>query len=218
MKKKANIQKLKQYGFKKNKNRYIYSTDIMNGEFVLNISVINENEIKTELIEKAFNEPYTLHLVENVQGTFVGQIRNEYNKILDEIKEKCFEIRAFEWEFSYKILDYAKEKYGSPAEYLWPKFPRNAVCRRQDNQKWYFALLSVQGTKIGLKTNEIVELIDLRAPEIEVPDLLKEQNIYPAYHMNKKHWITIILDGSMPLKNIFEFIDKSYILAKKTKK
>lgn len=215
MKKKANIKKLEQYGFKKNKDIYFYSTDIMNGEFILNISVINENKIQTEVIEKAFNEPYTLHLVENAQGTFVGQVRSQYNKIIDEIKEKCFEINAFEWEYSYKILDYAKEKYASPAEYLWPKFPRNAICRRQDNQKWYFALLSVQGTKIGLDTDEIVELIDLRAPVAEVPDLLKQKNIYPAYHMNKKHWITIILDGSMPLKEIYEFIDKSYLLAKK---
>ncbi len=216
MKKKANIQKLKDYGFKKDKDKYSYSVNIMNGDFTLNIDIINENEIRTELIEKAFNEPYTLHLVEDAQGTFVGQIREQYEKIIDEIKEKCFEIKAFEWEYSYKILDYAKEKYNSPAEYLWEKFPRNAVCRRQDNEKWYFALLSVQGSKIGLKTDEIIELVDLRVPFAEVPNLLKQPNIYPAYHMNKKHWITIILDGSMSLDEIYKFIDRSYELAKKS--
>lgn len=215
MKKRVNIEKLRQYGFKKNKDRYSYSVDIMNGEFTLNIDITDETEIRTELIEKAFNEPYTLHLVESAEGTFVGQVREQYEKIIDEIKEKCFEIKAFEWEYSYKILDYAKEKYNSPAEYLWAKFPRNAVCRRQDNQKWYFALLSVQGSKIGLKTDEIVELVDLRAPIDDVPKLLKQQNIYPAYHMNKKHWVTIILDGSMPLNEIYKFIDQSYELAKK---
>ena len=88
MNKKANIQKLKQFGFRKNKDKYIYSTDIMEGDFTLNIEIINENKIKTELIEKAFNEPYTLHLVEGAEGTFVGQIREEYEKILKEIKEK----------------------------------------------------------------------------------------------------------------------------------
>ena len=215
MKKKANIQKLKQYGFKKKGDKYSYSVDIMNGDFTLNIDILNENEIRTELIEKAFNEPYTLHLVEDAQGTFVGQVREEYEKIIDKIKEKCFEKRAFEWEYSYKILDYAQKKYNSPAEYLWEKFPRNAVCRRQDNEKWYLALLSVQGAKIGLKTDEIVELVDLRAPFDDVPKLLKQPNIYPAYHMNKKHWITIILDGSMPLDEIYKFIDRSYELAKK---
>ena len=215
MNKKANIQKLKQFGFRKNKDKYIYSTDIMEGDFTLNIEIINENEIKTEVIEKAFNEPYTLHLVEGAEGTFVGQIREEYEKILKEIKEKCFEMNVFEWEYSYKILEYAKEKYDSDAEYLWPKFPRNAVCRRNDNEKWYFAILSVQGSKIGLKTDNIVELIDLRATVDDVPKLISQPNFYPAYHMNKKHWFTIVLDGSVSIEEIYKYIDISYTLAKK---
>ena len=215
MNKKANIQKLKQFGFRKNKDKYIYSTDIMEGDFTLNIEIINENKIKTELIEKAFNEPYTLHLVEGAEGTFVGQIREEYEKILKEIKEKCFEMNVFEWEYSYKILKYAKEKYDSDAEYLWPKFPRNAVCRRKDNEKWYFAILSVQGSKIGLKTDNIVELIDLRATVDDVPKLINKSNFYPAYHMNKKHWFTIVLDGSVSIEEIYKYIDTSYTLAKK---
>lgn len=215
MKKNANVEKLKMYGFKKNKNVYSYSADIMNGDFTLNIDIINGNEIKTELIEKAFNEPYTLHLVESAEGTFVGQIRDEYEKIVADIKEKCFEIKAFEWEYSYQILDYAKEKYNSPAEYLWAKFPRNAICRRQDNGKWYFGIFSLQGSKLGLKTDEIIEVINLCAPADEIPKLIKQPNIYPAYHMNKKHWITIVLDGSMPLNEICKYIDKSYELVKK---
>lgn len=215
MKKKADINKLKKYGFKKNGNKYSYSVDIMSGDFALNIFIENENEIKTELIEKAFNEPYTLHLVEDAQGTFVGQIREEYEKILNDIKEKCFNIKVFEWEYSYKILDYAKEKYGSPAEYLWPKFPRNAICRRQDNKKWYLGIFSVQGNKLGLKTDEIIEVINLSAPTNDVPDLIKQPNIYPAYHMNKKHWITIVLDGSVSIEEIYKYIDKSYSVVKK---
>ncbi len=215
MNKKANIQKLKQYGFKKDKDIFKYSTDIMNGDFTLNIQVINENEIQTKLIEKAFDEPYTLHLVEDVQGTFVGQIREEYDKILKDIKEKCFEMQVFEWDYSYKVLDYAKNKYNSEAEYLWEKFPRNAVCRRNDNQKWFFAILSVKGSKIGLNTDEIVELIDLRATAEEVEKLTATQNYYPAYHMNKRHWFTIVLDGSVKIEKIYEYIDKSYDLAKK---
>jgi len=216
MKKKADIEKLKKYGFKKNKDKYSYCIDIMNGDFTLNIDIENGNEIKPKLIEKAFNEPYTLHLVEDVQGTFVGQIRKEYEKIINEIKEKCFNMKVFEWEYSYKILDYAKEKYNSPAEYLWPKFPRNAICRRQDNKKWYLGIFSVKGNKLGLKTDEIVEVINLSAPADEIPKLIEQQNIYPAYHMNKKHWITIILDGSMPIDKIYKYIDKSYELAKKS--
>ena len=137
------------------------------------------------------------------------------NKILKDIKEKCFEMQVFEWDYSYKVLDYAKNKYNSDAEYLWEKFPRNAVCRRNDNQKWFLAILSVKGSNIGLNTDEIVELIDLRATTEEVEKLTATPNYYPAYHMNKKHWFTIVLDGSVKIEKIYEYIDKSYDLAKK---
>ena len=65
-----------------------------------------------------------------------------------------------------------------------------------------------------LLKDEIIEVINLRAPKDEVPELLKLKHIYPAYHMNKKSWITIVLDGSCTLEEIFARIDKSYELVK----
>ena len=43
---------------------------------------------------------------------------------------------------------------------------------------------------------------------------LREENpaIIPGYHMNKKHWNTVILDGSLSKKLILEMIDHSYDL------
>jgi predicted DNA-binding protein (MmcQ/YjbR family) len=55
------------------------------------------------------------------------------------------------------------------------------------------------------------------------PDLaleLREQypSVQPGWHMNKKHWNTIIVDGSVPVKLIREWIDHSYDLVKSKKK
>lgn len=36
--------------------------------------------------------------------------------------------------------------------------------------------------------------------------------VTPGYHMNKKHWNTVILDGSVPDKEVFSWIDHSYKL------
>ena len=45
------------------------------------------------------------------------------------------------------------------------------------------------------------------------------EHVLPGYHMNKKHWNTIIADGTIPQKMIREFIDHSYELVRgKTKK
>ena len=211
--KKVNTDGLKAFGFKKVKDKYIYCTDIYNGEFCLKV-IIAQSNVTTELREKDTGELYTLHLVEGADGSFVGKIKEEYQQILDKISVECFEPDVFEWEYSKKILEYAYEKYGTKAEYLWEKFPRNAVCRRADNKKWYFAVLSVKGCKLGFETDEIFEVIDLRASKDIVPELIKQPNIYPAYHMNKKSWITITLDGSMKLSEIKKYIDESYNLAK----
>ncbi len=212
--KKPNYKKLLEYGFRKQKSVYFYTSEIYNGQFELLIEVEGK-DVSTRLTDLATNDLYTLHLLEGAEGTFIGQVKKEYDAILSDISEKCFETDVFEYNQSVRILEYAKEKYGSEPEYLWTKFPRNAVCRRKDNKKWFFALLSVKGSVLGLETNKIIEIVDLRADKKDVPELLKQNNIYPAYHMNKKSWITIILDGSMNINDIYHFIDYSYNLAKK---
>ena len=211
--KKINRQKLIKYGFKKVDNTFIYKTTIADNSFSLSVELSKES-LQTKLVEIETGEIYTLHLVDDAKGEFVGKIRTEYNNKIEDILKSCFDFGVFEWEYSNKIIEYAKNKYGTKEEYLWEKFPRNAVCRRADNKKWYFALLSVKGTKLGLNNNDIVEIINVKVNKESVPDLLKQTNIYPAYHMNKKSWITIILDGSMKINDIYKFIDKSYELAK----
>jgi len=208
--------KLTKYGFKKFKDTFSYETDIYNGEFTLKITIqADDLTTYTELKEKATGEEYTLHLVEDAQGEFVGQIKEKYKEVLDDIKSKCFETGIFEWNYSYRVIDYCKKKYKDEMEYLWEKFPRNGVCRRKDNKKWYLAILSVKAEKLGYKTDEIYEVLDLRAPVNEIPQMIKQRNIYPAYHMNKKSWITIILDGSVNIEEIYKKIDTSYELALK---
>ena len=214
--KRPNYQKLAEFGFKKNGSVYSYVQEIFNGQFSLAVN-IEGKDVSTSLTDTSSDEEYTLHLIEGVSGTFVGQVKFEYDELLKRISENCFETDVFEWDYTHKILKYTLDKYGIEPEYLWEKFPRNAVCRRKDNQKWFFAILSVKGAALGLETNEIQEVIDLRVDKDSVKELIKQDNIYPAYHMNKKSWITIILDGSMELNKIYEFIDKSYILADKKK-
>ena len=49
-----------------------------------------------------------------------------------------------------------------------------------------------------------------------IQNIIDMKNYFPAYHMNKKYWLTIRLDGcSLPIEKVFEHIDKSYLLANK---
>ena len=213
--KKPNFEKLKKYGFATQNKTYTYQTNIMNGDFNLTVEISQKGEIHTKLIETAINELYTLHLVKDADGTFVGQIKEEYTNILKDICKNCFDDSIFKSPYTHKVMKYIETTYKDKAEYLWEKFPENAIYRRKETQKWYAVILTVKKNKFGFDSEETVEVLDLHAKVDDVPRLTKEPNIYPGYHMNKKHWITVILDGSFDLESTFKLIDKSYELAKK---
>ena len=211
--KKFDKNKLLKYGFVSDGNIFKYSSNIMGNDFILNVEILEDGKIFTKLFEVETQELYTLHLTD-VEGSFVGQVRDEYEKILKGILFNCCDENIFKSIQAHEIIEYIKKRYDDEMEYLWEKFPDNAIARRKDNKKWYLAILTVGKDKLGFSSNEKVEVIDLRSDAVS--ELVKQENIYPGYHMNKKHWVTVILDGSMDIKKIYELVDISYNLAKKT--
>lgn len=213
--KKADIKKVELFGFKKCNKRYEYTTSFMNGDFTLLVKISENNKILTELTENETKEIYTLHLTD-AEGNFIGQIRDEYNKVIEKIIKECFIYDVFKNNYTKKVISYIKDVYSDELEYLWEKFPDNAIARRKDNSKWYLIIMTVKKNKLGFDSDEKIEVIDIRADKNQIQELTEKPDIYPGYHMNKKNWITIILDGSIKIEEIYKFIDKSYALAKKS--
>ncbi len=213
--KQANFSKLLQFGFLQERGDYVYRTAILDGQFLLAVTVTSVGEVRTMLTDEGTGEPYTLYLVEEAQGAFVGSVRAAVDEVVAEISERCFDAEIFKSAGAKAAIAYVREKYGIEPEYLWEKFPNNAVWRRQDNRKWFGAILSVAGRKIGLDTERVVEVLDLRMPPERVPETIDSVNFFPAYHMNKKSWITVYLEGGLPFETIAALLDESYTLAKK---
>ena len=201
------------YGFKLVDGRYVYQTAIIDGQFRLTVTVDGNNEIDTELYDLQAEDTYTLHLVEGAVGAFVGRVRAECEQVLRDIEQNCFETDVFKQNFTREILKYANAKYGDAPEYLWSDLPDAAVIRRKDTQKWYVLLMTILPKRLGLDGDEPIEIVDLRFDADELPKKIDGERYFAGYHMNKKHWITILLDGSVPLAEILDYIDKSYLLA-----
>ena len=214
--KKANFGKLTAYGFKRAGGNFIITKRLAGCGFLLTVTVNNLGQIFSEVIDDNLNEPYTLHLIDGASGGFVGQVRTDYENALKEIAEQCFDVEIFKNDCTKELIAAVKDFYGDELEFLWEKFSGNAVWRRKDNKKWYAAVLSVSKRKLGFDSDEIAEVIDLRIQPEKLEDLIDNKNYFPAYHMNKKHWFTIILDGSVPLDVIFDYLQNSYDLAKKS--
>ena len=211
--KKANKEKLLMYGFTENENCFLYQRQIMEGEFKIVVKIKDE-QIETAVYEVETGELYTLHLIPHAQGAFVGKVRLEYLSLLEDIGQKCFEYDVFREYNTKKIIEFVKQEFDSSLEFLWPKFSNNAICRRSDNQKWYIAFMKITADKIGLNEKELIEIIDLRVDNNKLNSLLDYKTFFPAYHMNKKSWITVKLNSLANLNQVYDLIKESYILAK----
>ncbi|MDE6111266.1 MAG: MmcQ/YjbR family DNA-binding protein [Eubacterium sp.] len=210
----CSFEKLVDFGFEKKQNEYLYKTILQSSGFEMNVSITEQGVISAEVLDTELNEPYTLHLASEAVGEFVGNIKAEYEGVLTEIADKCFEPDVFKTDLAKEIISYIRNTYGNMPEFLWAKFAGNAAVRRSDNKKWYAVLLTVSRSKLGFESDEMVEVIDLRMKPEEVEKIDKVK-ILPGYHMNKRHWITVVLDGTVPFEEIIALIDESYVLAKK---
>lgn len=211
--KKIIADKLIPFGFTQYEDGYQYTTDILDGQFALELYVTREGGLRTRLMEKALDEEYTLHLVPDAAGEFVGSVRAAYHTVLDIFMKSCCETDIFKSEQARRIIEYVRQTYGDELEYLWKKFPENAVFRRKDTRTWYGAILTVSRAKLGFDRDELVEIINLRIQPEQLAKTIDNKRYLPGYHMNKDNWFTMVLDGSVDTEEIFSHIGNSYIIA-----
>lgn len=211
---KPNFDKLQKYGFTQLHDCYCYTTEIMNGQFSLTVKV-TDSDVKTEVVDLSTDEPYTLFLADNAVGSFVGAVRSAYENTLLNIVGNCFDKCVFQSDYAQQLIRYVTDTYGDELEFLWEKFDDNAIWRRKDNKKWYAVLLTVTKNKLGLPSAEKAEILDLRTDSENIDNIVDSKTIFRGYHMNKKHWITVCLDGTVPLNVIEKMLDTSYDLAGK---
>ena len=212
--KKINFKKLKEFGFELIDNSYYYHTSLLKNQFKMSVKINIDNSIFTEIIDTETNEPYVLHLLEIKRSGYSEKIYKAYSEILEKVKKVCFEDEIFKANYTKEIVAYVKNKYGDELEFLWEKSPKNAVVRKKSSNKWYAVILTIPKRKIGLESDEVIEVINLHNIAEEIEKLIDYKRYFPAYHMNKKHWCTICLDGTIELKEIYKKIDISYELAK----
>lgn len=112
------------------------------------------------------------------------------------------------------IYEFAAEQYGTEPEYLWMKFPDYAVLRHAENRKWYAIIMDVQRKKLGLSGDGFVDIMDIKCDPATAWSLLSEKGILPAYHMNKRNWITVLLDGTVEKDLLFSLLEMSFDITK----
>ena len=89
------------------------------------------------------------------------------------------------------------------------------VFRHPDNKKWFALVMTIKRQKLGLNGDGYINVVNLKCAQEIIDDLWKEEGVFPAYHMNKNHWLTLALDNSCPDETIRWVTGISYELTKK---
>ena len=122
-------------------------------------------------------------------------------------------------DYKDKVFRYIKKEYSADPEYLWERFPEYAVFRHGDSRKWFALVASIPCEKLGMDRDGDVDIMNVKIDDpVFMEMLLHQPGYFPAYHMNKKNWVTVLLDGTVPLKDIYTFIDFSFGATETTKK
>ena len=207
---KVDYNKLLKYGFKKDNNNYIYEKIFLNDSFKAIITISDKGIISGKVIDLDVNEEY-LGLRVPITGEFASKVRDEYKKILLDIRKNCFIQNYFIFDQANRINNYIKEKYNDELECLWPKFPGYGVYRNKINNKWYAIIMNLDYSKLTNRSGEI-EIINVKLGSEKIRELLKQNGFYKAYHMSKKDWISIVLDDTIGDNVILDLISESYNL------
>ena len=205
------IDRLKSYGFKEHDKFFVLCKNFLHNKFMTKIFVDKLGNVNGKIFDLETNEEYQNFRNEMYQGSFVGSIRDEYTKILIDIKNNCFVTKFFTFPQTERVVNYIKNKYNVTPEFLWKKYPKFGVFRNSNIKKWFGIVMNIDKSNLTKESGQ-VEVINLKS--LDVSNLIKQKNFYPAYHMNKKNWISIILDDSLKDEVIFNQIDISFNLVK----
>ena len=92
-----------------------------------------------------------------------------------------------------EFLEYCFNTYGTAADYPFDEDFETAVLRHASNRKWYAVSMKVSRRKFGFESDEVIDVVNLKLPTEMFGSFGAADGVYPAYHMNKLHWISVLL-------------------------
>ena len=201
------------FGFEKNNDVFIFKKCNECLDLIFIARIDKDENLSVTVIDSFTNDEFRLHLSPKAKGEYVQSVRNEIDKFESSIKNSCAisDLFSLQWQ---KIVEYIDHKYGAPIECMWKeKFNSDeGIFRRDDNKKWFAALLICnRKTLKGLGTGKM-EVINVRVDPEKIDSIVDKKLYFPGYHMNKKNWLSIVLNEGCTLETIFAFIDESYRL------
>lgn len=195
-------EKLLEYGFKQNGN-FLLLKKSLDKDFYALITFDTEN-LTAEVFEKESDEKYTLIDVKTAYGAFVNDIRTKVTDLLDDIHKKCFvssDIKSL-------YVRWLEDELHTKGDYPWKDDDTSSVYRCQ-NQKWFALVMKINFKNLGFESDAPVWAVNLKTDAEKIPQIIDKKSIFPAWHMNKKYWITVVLSSVTDFNQLKQLILRS---------
>ena len=115
-----------------------------------------------------------------------------------------------------ELIRYVAERFSTDAEYPWDD--DSFVFRHQGNRKWFAVGMRVAYRRLGIEREGAADVVNVKCGPLLMDGYRVQPGILPGYHMNKDHWLTILLDGSAEDGLIRELFEISYDLTNSRRK
>ncbi len=215
---KAIPERLLAYGFQPTREGYDLKCHLLSDQFEVRLSININGQVSGKLYDCETGEAYVNLHTPQAQGPFVTMVREAYLELLEEIARQCFVYQPFLFEQTQRMSQWIEAHYGDKPEFLWQNDDHHAVWRHRQTGKWYAIMIQVEASKLQLSRSGLIEIINVKIDPQKRDLYLQQKGCKLCYHMNKKHWLSLIMDDSLSDQSIQSLLSESYVLTAPRKK
>ena len=113
-----------------------------------------------------------------------------------------------------ELTAYLTDTYSVEGELLFAQYPSFLVFRHSGNKKWFAVIMDIPRKNLGLPGEGEISVVNLKCDTRLIGSFRTEPGIFPGWHMNKDHWLSVVLDGAAEDERIKFLVDMSYELTK----
>lgn len=198
--------KLLKYGFKQINGQYFFKRELENKE--LYAEFIVTNTIFDVKVFESGKEEYLPFYIKKAAGNYIAKVKKEVNLMIEDILMQCFE----SCDLKDKLLAYVKEKYGTVLDFPWKNDPASGTLKTSITNKWYGLFMSVPYKCLKIEKEGRINILNVKNKPEKIKSLIDNEHYFSAYHMNKKYWITVLLDNTLEIEQVKTLLDESYQL------
>ncbi len=194
---------LLKYGFIKQSKSYVYTQPLHQEEYQCQIQVF-DHEITVDVYDTYDHEQFLPFYVKHSQSAYVAEMKAEIDQLITDILSVCF----VKCDIKQQLISFAQDMYHTIPVYPWENLSHCVL--KTAEQKWYAIFMNIPYKTLGVNKQGNIDIVNVKASPKLIEQLIDYDRYFPAYHMNKKYWLTIVLDKETDFEKTTKLLKQSY--------